>query len=43
MTFKSGTSVYSYLAGVKERLGAGFLVLLDPDRSPQDTVVEQAV
>ena len=43
MTFKSGTSVYSYLADVKERLGAGFLVLLDPDRSPQDTVVEQAV
>ena len=43
MTFKNKTSVYSYLADVKERLGAGFLVLLDPDRSPQDTVVEQAV
>lgn len=43
MTFKSGTPVYSYLADVKERLGAGFLVLLDPDRSPQDRVVEQAV
>ena len=43
MTFKSDTSVYSYLVDVKERLGAGFLVLFDPDRSPQDTVVEQAV
>ena len=40
MTFKSDTSVYNYLADVKERLGAGFLVLLDPD---QDRVVEQAV
>ncbi len=43
MTFKNKTSVYSYLADVKERLGAGFLVLLDPDRSPHNTVVEQAV
>jgi phosphoglycerol geranylgeranyltransferase len=35
-------SVYEYLLGVKERRGAGFLVLLDPDRTTPEKIGEQA-
>jgi len=42
MTNTRESSVYDYLIGTKTRYGAGFLVLLDPDRSPFDTVADQA-
>lgn len=42
MPYTRGTSVYHYLLGVKERNGAGFIVLLDPDRSSLNDAVEQA-
>lgn len=42
MSFTRGTSVYRYLLDTRERFGAGFLVLLDPDRSSLDTLVDQA-
>jgi len=43
MVFKGKTSVYQYLMDIKKRQSAGFLVLIDPDRSSSETVVEQAV
>ena len=43
MAFGKNMSVYCYLMDVKEKHGAGFLVLLDPDRSSSDTDVEKAI
>jgi len=43
MPFKGNTSVYQYLLDVKEHRGAGFLVLVDPDRSSPAEIVEYAV
>jgi len=43
MAFKSGSSVYQYLMDIKERHGSGFLVLIDPDRSPPGEVAENAL
>ena len=43
MAYLRRTSVYSYLMDVKERYGAGFLVLMDPDRAPSNVVVEHAI
>ena len=43
MAINRKTSVYSYLMDVKEKHGAGFLVLLDPDCSSSDTDVEKAI
>ncbi|HUT63071.1 MAG TPA: geranylgeranylglyceryl/heptaprenylglyceryl phosphate synthase [Anaerolineae bacterium] len=43
MAFKGNTSVYQYLMDVKERRGAGFLVLMDPDRFSCEKIVEDAV
>lgn len=43
MSFTRKTSVYRYLMDVKERRGAGFLVLMDPDRSSREVVVEHAL
>lgn len=43
MSFAENKSVYQYLLDVKKRLGAGFLVLIDPDRSSLKTIVEQAI
>ncbi len=42
MTFKGNTSVYQYLMDVKEQRGAGFLVLIDPDRTSHSTITEEA-
>ncbi len=42
MSFAETKSVYQYLLDVKKRFGAGFLVLIDPDRSPLKMIVEQA-
>ena len=42
MVFKNQTTVYQYLIEVKERKGAGFLVLFDPDRSSLEEMVEKA-
>lgn len=42
MTFTGKKSVYQYLLDVKKRFGAGFLVLIDPDRSSLETIIEQA-
>ena len=41
MAFTESISVYQYLMNVKKRFGAGFLVLIDPDRLSLKTVVEQ--
>jgi len=41
MAFESGTSVYDYLMQVREKRGAGFFVLLDPDRAPSEKLAEQ--
>jgi len=41
MAFTESISVYQYLLDVKKRFGAGFLVLIDPDRLSLKTVVEQ--
>ena len=43
MAFESGSSVYQYLIDIKERHGSGFLVLIDPDRSPPGEVAGNAV
>ena len=43
MVYKSDKSVYRYLNDIKEQCGAGFLVLLDPDRSSRDAIVDYAV
>ncbi|MCE5251223.1 geranylgeranylglyceryl/heptaprenylglyceryl phosphate synthase [bacterium] len=43
MTFHSRMTVYSYLLEVRDKKGAGFLVLMDPDRSSPRLVAEQAV
>ncbi|MBA7588434.1 Geranylgeranylglyceryl phosphate synthase [subsurface metagenome] len=42
MSFKQGSSVYRYCMDVKERHGAGFFVLIDPDRTSQDKVTDHA-
>lgn len=42
MSFGATGSVYQYLLDVKERLGAGFLALLDPDRATPNGIGEQA-
>ncbi len=42
MTFAKSTSVYRYLIDVKNRHGAGFLVLFDPDRTSAETIVARA-
>jgi len=43
MSFHGGSSVYDYLMETRERHGAGFLVLFDPDRASRKAAVEQAV
>lgn len=43
MPFGKAISVYRYLLDVKERKGAGFLVLMDPDRAAPDRIREQAL
>ena len=43
MAFDRKTSIYRYLIDTKERRGAGFLVLFDPDRSPYEEAAEQAL
>ena len=43
MAYKSNKSVCKYLKDIKEERGAGFLVLLDPDRSSRDKIVDYAV
>ena len=42
MAKEKPTSVYRYLLDTKEKYGAGFLVLLDPDRSPRESISNQA-
>ena len=42
MPFDRTRSVYQYLMDVRKRKGAGFLVLMDPDRSNPRMVSEQA-
>ncbi len=42
MSHTRGTSVLDYLYRIKEEQGAGFLTLLDPDRSPRGTVADHA-
>ena len=42
MGLKGETSVYEYLLKIRDSKGAGFLVLIDPDRSSSLSVVEQA-
>lgn len=41
MAFQRGTSVYEYLLGVRNTKGAGFLVLLDPDRASPEKLAAQ--
>ncbi len=43
MIFTGETSVYDYLMKVREEKGAGFFVLMDPDRLSSGLVVKQAV
>ncbi|MFC1560839.1 geranylgeranylglyceryl/heptaprenylglyceryl phosphate synthase, partial [Candidatus Latescibacterota bacterium] len=43
MAFKGKTSVYQYLMDIKKRHSAGFLVLIDPDRSSPEAIVDKAV
>ncbi len=43
MSFGKTISVYRYLMDVKSSKGAGFLVLLDPDRATPERIREQAV
>ena len=43
MKFSKGTSVYQHLMDIKKQRGAGFLVLLDPDRSSQEALIGQAM
>jgi phosphoglycerol geranylgeranyltransferase len=42
MPFDKSLSVYQYLMDVRKNHGAGFLVLMDPDRSTPQKVSEQA-
>jgi putative glycerol-1-phosphate prenyltransferase len=42
MSFRTTGSVYRYLLDVKDRRGAGFMVLLDPDRTTPERIGEQA-
>ncbi|MFC1693817.1 geranylgeranylglyceryl/heptaprenylglyceryl phosphate synthase [Candidatus Latescibacterota bacterium] len=42
MGFKKNTSVYRYLLDIKNSRRAGFLVLIDPDRSSATEIVDQA-
>jgi putative glycerol-1-phosphate prenyltransferase len=42
MSFRTTGSVYRYLLDVKDRRGAGFMVLLDPDRATPERIGEQA-
>ena len=43
MAFQKQMSVYRYLMEVKETKGAGFLVLMDPDRTSQKFIIENAL
>ena len=43
MAFKGKTTVYQYLMDIKKRHSAGFLVLIDPDRSSPEAIVDKAV
>ena len=43
MAFIGKTTVYQYLMDIKKRHRAGFLVLIDPDRSSSEVIAEQAV
>ena len=43
MAFTGKTTVYQYLMDTKKRHSAGFLVLIDPDRSSSEAIAEQAV
>jgi phosphoglycerol geranylgeranyltransferase len=42
MPFEKTSSVYQYLMDIRESKGAGFFVLIDPDRSTASLVKEQA-
>ncbi|MFC1551020.1 geranylgeranylglyceryl/heptaprenylglyceryl phosphate synthase [Candidatus Latescibacterota bacterium] len=42
MAFSGNITVYEHLLNVKEKKGAGFLVLIDPDRSSVDVIAGQA-
>ncbi|MFC1490246.1 geranylgeranylglyceryl/heptaprenylglyceryl phosphate synthase [Candidatus Latescibacterota bacterium] len=42
MAFSGNIPVYEHLLDVKKRKGAGFLVLVDPDRASADTIARQA-
>ena len=42
MAFSGDVSVYQHLLEVRERHGAGFLVLIDPDRTPIAVAVQHA-
>jgi phosphoglycerol geranylgeranyltransferase len=42
MAFSGNIPVYEHLLNVKEEKGAGFLVLVDPDRSSVDAIAGQA-
>lgn len=43
MAFQKKMSVYRYLMEVKKEKGAGFLVLMDPDRTSRKFIVEHAL
>jgi putative glycerol-1-phosphate prenyltransferase len=43
MAFHRQMSVYNYLLKVREKKGAGFLVLMDPDRSAPGVIIDHAV
>ena len=42
MSFRKTTTVYQHLLDVRNRSGAGFLVLLDPDRAAPGRIADQA-
>lgn len=42
MPFRNTTSVYQYLLDIRNRSGAGFFVLLDPDRTVPKKIADQA-
>ncbi len=42
MPFRKTTSVYQHLLDVRKRSGAGFFVLLDPDRAAPGKIADQA-
>ncbi|MBN1290776.1 MAG: geranylgeranylglyceryl/heptaprenylglyceryl phosphate synthase [Candidatus Latescibacteria bacterium] len=43
MVFQHKTSVYRYLMNIRENYAAGFFVLMDPDRTRREDVVEHAL